>query len=63
MRKEADDVGPQAELDYWKKRMAKFDSLISSLKGPECKTVLNVLIAAKSKVLEVRNSNKDSLLL
>ena len=54
MRKEADDVGPQAELEHWKKRMAKFDSLISCLKSSECRTVLNVLQAAKSKVMEVR---------
>lgn len=25
MRKEADDIGPMAELEHWKKRMAKFN--------------------------------------
>lgn len=25
MRKEADDIGPIAELEHWKKRMAKFN--------------------------------------
>ena len=25
MRKEADDIGPSAELDHWRKRMAKFN--------------------------------------
>ena len=27
MRKEADDIGPSAELDHWRKRMAKFNRL------------------------------------
>jgi dynein heavy chain len=26
IRREADDVGPSAELQYWKGRMAKFNS-------------------------------------
>ena len=53
MRKEADDVGPKAELDHWKKRMAKFNSLLDQIKGPECKAVVGVLHAAKSKLLKV----------
>ena len=53
MRKEADNVGPRAELDYWKKRMAKFNSLFDQIKGPECKAVVGVLHAAKSKLLKV----------
>ena len=53
MRKEADDVGPKAELDHWKKRMAKFNSLLDQVKGPECKAVVGVLHAAKSKLLKV----------
>ena len=53
MRKEADDVGPKAELDHWKKRMAKFNSLLDQIKGAECKAVVGVLHAAKSKLLKV----------
>jgi len=29
MRKEADDIGPSAELDHWRKRMAKFNRYIA----------------------------------
>ena len=57
MRKEADDVGPKAELDHWKKRMAKFNSLLDQIKGTECKAVVGVLHAAKSKLLKVCYSN------
>ena len=53
MRREADDVGPRAELQHWKKRMAKFDSLTACVKSPQCRAVINVLVATKSKVLEV----------
>ncbi|XP_064611990.1 dynein axonemal heavy chain 5-like isoform X2 [Liolophura sinensis] len=52
MRKEADDIGPRAELDHWKKRMSRFNYLLDQIKGPECKAVLGVLTAAKSKLLK-----------
>jgi len=29
MRREADDIGPSAELTYWKSRMAKFNKYLS----------------------------------
>ena len=53
MRKESDDLGPHAELEHWKKRMAKFDSLTTSIKTPQCRAIINILVAAKSKVLQV----------
>ena len=53
MRKESDDLGPRAELEHWKKRMAKFDSLTTSIKTPQCRAIINILVAAKSKVLQV----------
>ena len=56
MRKESDDVGPRAELEHWKKRMAKFDSLTTCVKSPQCRAIINVLVAAKSKLLKVRNT-------
>lgn len=31
IRREADDVGPSAELGYWKTRMAKFNTYVSKL--------------------------------
>ena len=53
MRKEADSVGPRAELEHWKSRMAKFDSLTTCVKNPQCRAVINVLVASKSRVLQV----------
>ncbi len=55
MRKEADNVGPRAELEHWKKRLARFDSLNTCVKSPHCRTVVSVLVAAKSKVLKVHD--------
>ncbi|XP_077977872.1 dynein axonemal heavy chain 5-like isoform X2 [Glandiceps talaboti] len=52
MRKEADDIGPAAELDHWKQRTSKFNSLLEQIKTPRCKAVVGVLHAAKSKVLK-----------
>lgn len=53
LRKEADDLGPRAELDHWKKRMSRFNYLLDQLKSPEVKAVLGVLIVAKSKLIKV----------
>ncbi|XP_069498709.1 dynein axonemal heavy chain 5-like, partial [Ambystoma mexicanum] len=53
MRKEADDIGPLAELEYWKSRMASFNSLLDELKSPKVKKVLSILQAAKSRILKL----------
>ncbi|XP_073933825.1 dynein axonemal heavy chain 5 isoform X2 [Castor canadensis] len=52
LRKQADDAGPRAELEHWKKRLSKFNYLLDQLKSPEVKAVLAVLAAAKSKLLK-----------
>uniref|UniRef100_A0A2K6MIB6 Dynein axonemal heavy chain 5 n=1 Tax=Rhinopithecus bieti TaxID=61621 RepID=A0A2K6MIB6_RHIBE len=52
LRKEADDVGPRAELEHWKKRLSKFNYLLEQLKSPDVKAVLAVLAAARSKLLK-----------
>ncbi|KAI7806102.1 putative dynein heavy chain 5 [Triplophysa rosa] len=53
LRKEADDLGPRAELDHWKKRMSRFHYLLDELKSSDVKAVLGVLIIAKSKLIKV----------
>ena len=53
MRKEADDAGPMAELQHWRQRMAKFNSLLEQLKTKQCRTIIGILVVAKSKVLKV----------
>ena len=53
MRKEADDTGPLAELEYWKQRTAKFSCLVDQIKSQPCKGVITTLVAAKSKVIKV----------
>ncbi|NXG23383.1 DYH5 protein, partial [Grallaria varia] len=52
VRKEADDLGPRAELDYWKKKLSKFNYLMEQLKSPDVKAVLGVLSAGKSKLMK-----------
>lgn len=54
LRKEADDLGPRAELDHWKRRMSRFNYLLDQLKSPDVKAVLGVLLMAKSKLIKVR---------
>uniref|UniRef100_A0A8C9XLI3 Dynein axonemal heavy chain 5 n=1 Tax=Sander lucioperca TaxID=283035 RepID=A0A8C9XLI3_SANLU len=52
LRKEADDLGPRAELDHWKKRMSRFNYLLDQLKSPDVKAALGVLLMAKSKLIK-----------
>ncbi|XP_023670867.2 dynein axonemal heavy chain 5 isoform X1 [Paramormyrops kingsleyae] len=52
LRKEADDLGPRAELDHWKKRMSRFNYLLEQLKSPDVKAVVGVLVVAKSKMIK-----------
>ncbi|OXB76615.1 UNVERIFIED_CONTAM: hypothetical protein H355_014506 [Colinus virginianus] len=53
IRKEAGNSGPLTELEHWKCMSAKFNSIIEQIKGPECKTVLNILNVGHSKLLRV----------
>ena len=36
-RHEGDEAGPETELEYWRTRMAKFNSITEQLKGRDCK--------------------------
>lgn len=51
IRREADNIGPRAELDYWKSRTSKFNYLLDQVKSHEVKAALGVLQAAKSRLL------------
>ncbi|KAK1173586.1 dynein heavy chain 5, axonemal isoform X1 [Acipenser oxyrinchus oxyrinchus] len=52
IRKEADDIGPSAELEHWKKRMTIFNSLLDEIKSFHVKRVVGTLQIAKSRILK-----------
>lgn len=52
VREENDESGPAAELEYWKSRMAKFNSITDQLRSKDCRLVLAVLKYASSPVLQ-----------
>ncbi len=44
--------GPLSELDKWRKRWRLLTLLTDQLKSRECKTVLSVLVTAKSRLVK-----------
>uniref|UniRef100_A0A3Q3F240 Dynein, axonemal, heavy chain 5 like n=1 Tax=Kryptolebias marmoratus TaxID=37003 RepID=A0A3Q3F240_KRYMA len=48
-----DNMGPLSELEYWKRMSLRFNSIISHIKSPECKTVVMVLHIRRSKMMKV----------
>ena len=52
MRREADDIGPRAELEHWKKRMSRFNYLRDQIKRHDVKSVIRILQIAKSKTIK-----------
>ncbi|GAB1610880.1 hypothetical protein Ahia01_001374800 [Argonauta hians] len=52
LRREENDIGPNAELIYWKGRMFKFINVLEQLKNPEVKKVVGILQVAKSKLIK-----------
>jgi len=53
IRRDADNLGPRAELEYWRKRMVRFGYLIDQLGSQQVKTVVGVLQIARSKRVKV----------
>ncbi|OAF67519.1 hypothetical protein A3Q56_04748 [Intoshia linei] len=49
IRREADDVGPSAELQYWKNRMVQFNTLLQKMKNKNVKMVIILAHIAKLK--------------
>ncbi len=56
-----DNSGPSTEFEFWRNRMAKFNSVAEQLKQRECKVVIGVVSQSKSKVLK-RWKNMDNLI-
>lgn len=48
-RKESDEIGPNTELEFWRAQMSKFNSLTEQLKTKDCKVVLGVCTAGRTK--------------
>ncbi|XP_068204591.1 dynein axonemal heavy chain 5-like [Palaemon carinicauda] len=52
LRQETDEAGPQDELEYWKRRMAKFKYLSEQMETQEVRGAILVLQLARSKLLK-----------
>jgi len=61
IRQEADNIGPRAELDHWKKRTSKFNFLLEQLKSHRIRAVTGILQSAKSKLLPVGEWNRITI--
>uniref|UniRef100_A0A3B4XA16 Dynein axonemal heavy chain 8 n=1 Tax=Seriola lalandi dorsalis TaxID=1841481 RepID=A0A3B4XA16_SERLL len=61
LRKLDDSAGPLCELQYWQRMSLRFNSIISHIKGPECKAVVMVLHISHSKVMKMWQNMDSSL--
>uniref|UniRef100_A0AAQ4Q6E3 AAA+ ATPase domain-containing protein n=1 Tax=Gasterosteus aculeatus aculeatus TaxID=481459 RepID=A0AAQ4Q6E3_GASAC len=52
LRKAVDSAGPLSELEHWRKMSLRFNSIITHIKGPECKAVVMVLHISHSKIMQ-----------
>ncbi|EEB13574.1 ciliary dynein heavy chain, putative [Pediculus humanus corporis] len=51
IRREKDDVGPMAELEYWRKWLTKFTSVVEFIKTEKLKMCLQCLRYSRSKII------------
>lgn len=51
IRREKDDVGPMAELEYWRKWLTKFTSVVEFVKQEKLKMCFECLKLARSKIV------------
>ncbi|KAK3864738.1 hypothetical protein Pcinc_029598 [Petrolisthes cinctipes] len=52
LRQETDDAGPQDELEYWKRRMAKFKFLAEQMDSQQVRGAVLAMQLARSKLLK-----------
>jgi len=53
IRREVDNSGPRDELDFWRRKVSRFNYLLDQIKSAHVKAALNVLSVSKSKLLKV----------
>ena len=53
MRRDSDDSGPYAELEFWRRLAAKYNALLEQIRGHDCRMAIQMLNIAKSRVLTV----------
>ncbi|CAH8594477.1 unnamed protein product [Schistosoma turkestanicum] len=52
VRRESDDVGPAAELTYWRARLVRFNNLLDEMRKPSIQAIISALHYAKARVIK-----------
>ncbi|KAJ2947929.1 hypothetical protein O0L34_g9722 [Tuta absoluta] len=52
LRREPANIGPLAELDYWRRQLTSFTSIIEHIKSDPCQMYIHTLIRVNSKLLK-----------
>lgn len=53
LRRETETMGPNAELTYWRRLLARFSSIIEHIKSPVTQKYIDFLTKTKSKHMKV----------
>lgn len=53
LRRENEFVGPLVEIEYWRRQLACFTSIVEFIKSPECQAHVHCLELARVKLIKV----------
>ncbi|KAJ3662197.1 hypothetical protein Zmor_006553 [Zophobas morio] len=62
LRRENEFVGPLVEIEYWRRQLARFTSIVEFLQDTPCKTHIQFLEACKSKLLKVWSKHECAVI-
>lgn len=53
LRRENEFVGPLVEIEYWRRQLARFTSIVEFIRTEQCNGYINCLSHSKPKVVKV----------
>ncbi|XP_044272703.1 dynein axonemal heavy chain 8 [Tribolium madens] len=62
LRRENEFVGPLVEIEYWRRQLARFTSIVEFITDAPCKIHIQFLEACKSKLLKIWSKHESAVI-